>query len=199
MIPNPDLEFSFPVDVTSLPPTGRHYAIKADDAARARVAVRLGLQDVAALTASFDLIPRAGGLVKVTGIVEATVTQTCVVTLAPLPASVKEEVEVAYTTFAPKPAAKAASKSKAGKAEEDEEEDLLSLGEEDPPQEALDGQIDLGELAVEYMALGLEPYPKAPGASFEAASWTGKGEKSEPESPFAVLAQLKKKDPSKEG
>lgn len=190
--PDPDLEFSFPVDVTSLPPTGRHYAIKADEDARARVAVRLGLQDVAALTASFDLMPRAGGLVKVTGTVEASVTQTCVVTLAPLPASVKEEVEASYTTFAPKPVVKA----KPAKADEEDEE-VFALGEEEPPEEALDGRIDLGELAVEYMALGLEPYPKAPGASFEAASWTGKGEKSEPESPFAVLAQLKKKEPPK--
>lgn len=194
MIPNPDLEFSFPVDVTSLPPTGRHYAIKADATARARVAMRLGLQDVGVLTAAFDLTPRAGGLVKVTGAVEASVTQTCVVTLAPLPATVKEDIEVTYTIFAPKTGA---SKTKAGKAGEEEEEELVSLGEEEPSEEALDGLVDLGELAVEYMALGLEPYPRAPGASFEDASWAGKGEKSEPESPFAVLAQLKKKDPPK--
>ncbi len=193
--PNPDFEFSFPVDVTSLPVAGRHYAIKADEAARARVAIRLGLQDVGALTASFELIPRAGGLVRVTGTVESTVTQTCVVTLKPLPAVLKEEVEVTFSTFPPKPAPKA-SKAKAGKAEEDDEE-LVALGEEDPPEEALDGLIDLGELAVEYMALGLEPYPKAPGAAFDDAVWTGKGQKSEPESPFAVLAQLKKKEPPK--
>jgi uncharacterized metal-binding protein YceD (DUF177 family) len=192
--PNPELEFSFPVDVTSLPPVGRHYAIKADEAARARVAVRLGLQDVGALTASFDLMPRAGGLVKVTGSVEASVTQTCVVTLAPLPGKVKEEIEVTFTTFPLKPAVK----SKAGKAE-DEDEELVALGEDDPPEEALDGLIDLGELAVEYMALGLEPYPRAPGASFEDSPWAAKREKSERESPFAVLAQLKKKEPPKGG
>lgn len=192
--PDPELEFSFPVDVTSLPVVGRHYAIKADDAARARVAVRLGLQDVGALSASFELMPRAGGLVKVTGTVEASVTQTCVVTLAPLPADLKEEVEVTFTTFPLKPA----PKTKAGKVEDDEEE-LLALGEEDPPEEALDGLIDLGELAVEYMALGLEPYPRAPGAAFEGPDWVGKGEKSQSENPFAVLAQLKKKEPPKGG
>lgn len=192
--PNPELEFSFPVDVTSLPPVGRHYAIKADEAARARVAMRLGLQDVSALTASFELMPRAGGLVKVTGSVEASVTQTCVVTLAPLPAAVKEGVEVTFSTFPLKPA----PKSKAAKAEDDDEE-LLALGEDDPPEEALDGLVDLGELAVEYMALGLEPYPRAPGASFEGSVWAGKGEKAQAESPFAVLAQLKKKEPPKEG
>ncbi|MCA0201254.1 MAG: DUF177 domain-containing protein [Proteobacteria bacterium] len=192
--PNPELEFSFPVDVTSLPPVGRHYAIAADEAARARVAVRLGLQDVRALTASFELMPRAGGLVKVTGSVEASVTQICVVTLAPLPATLREEVEVTFSTFPLKPAPQA----KAGKGE-DEDEDLLALGEDDPPEEALDGLVDLGELAVEYMALGLEPYPRAPGAAFEGTPWAGKGGKSEQESPFAVLAQLKKKEPPKGG
>ncbi len=190
--PNPELEFSFPVDVTSLPQVGRHYAIKADGAARARVAVRLGLRDVNALTASFELMPRAGGLVKVTGTVEAAVTQTCVVTLAPLPAALREEVEVTFSTFPLKPAPRA----KAGKAEDDDEE-LVALGEEEPPEEALDGLIDLGELAVEYMALGLDPYPRAPGAAFDEAVWAGKAGKSEPESPFAVLARLQKKEPPK--
>ena len=71
----------------------------------------------------------------------------------------------------------------------------MDLGQEEPPEEALDGQIDLGELAVVHLALGLDPYPRAPGAAFKAPSWVEKDGKSEPESPFAVLAQLKKKSP----
>lgn len=188
----PQPEFSFPVDVTSLPPAGRHYAIAADAEQRTRVAARLGVQQVSALTATFDLAPRAGGLVKVTGKVDADVTQTCVVTLAPIPATVSEEVETRFTTFAPTPAG--SGKASAGKSEKTAEE-LVSLSEEEPPEEAADGQIDLGELAVVHLALGLDPYPRAPGAAFESVSWGEKGEKSEPESPFAVLAQLKKKSP----
>lgn len=187
----PELEFSFPVDVTSLPPTGRHYAIEADAAQRAQVAVRLGVQEISSLSAAFDLRPHAGGLVKVTGTARAALTQSCVVTLAPLPAVLAEAVNVTYTTAAP-------AKASAAKDEETDEE-LVAFSGEDPPEEALDGLIDLGELAVVQVALGLEPYPRAPGASFESATWGAKGEKIEAESPFAVLAQLKKKSPPPEG
>ncbi len=182
-------EFPFSVDVTSLPQVGRAYAIEADDTERARVAARLGVQDISHLAATFELIPRAGGMVKVTGTVEARLTQSCVVTLSPVPASLKEQVVVTFTTY---PAAKAP----AGKSDEDPEE-LVGMGDEEPPEEAVEGRIDLGELAVVHLALGLTPYPRAPGASFKAPSWVEKEGKSEPESPFAVLAQLKKKSPPK--
>lgn len=180
-------EFPFSVDVTSLPQVGRAYAIKADEAQRARVAVRLGVQEISRLTASFELMPRAGGMVKVTGTVEADLTQSCVVTLGPVSATLREEVDVTFTTYP-------AVKTPEGKSDEGDEE-LLDLGQEEPPEEALDGRIDLGELAVVHLALGLDPYPRAPGAAFKAPSWVEKDGKSEPESPFAVLAQLKKKSP----
>lgn len=188
-------EFSFPVDAASLPAAGRTYVIEADADARARVAARLGVQDVAALTATFDLTPRAGGIVKVTGRAEASLTQTCVVTLAPVPARIAEEVR---TTFATMPAKRAVEKAGGEKAGKDAEE-LVFLGDEDPPEDAMDGIIDLGELAVVQVALGLDPYPRASGAAFNAAAWNGPGAEDggnvKPDSPFAVLEALKKKDP----
>ena len=187
----PEPEFSFLVDVTSLPQVGRHYAIKADEAACARVAERLGLQGVASLSASFDLTPHAGGIVKVTGFVAASLTQTCGVTLAPVPATLKEAVDVSFTTLAPPKAA--------GKKADFDIEELVALGAEDPPEEALGGHVDLGELAVVHLALGLDPYPRAPGAAFKAPSWVEKDGKSEAQSPFAVLAKFKKQDTRDEG
>ena len=47
----------------------------------------------------------------------------------------------------------------------------------------VDGKIDLGALAAEFFALGLDPYPRKPGVSFESPE--------EPEatvSPFSALA-----------
>lgn len=177
-------EFSFPVDVTGLPSVGREYAITADAAARARAAARLGVKEVVALTARFTLTPRAGGLVRITGSVQASVVQTCVVTLTPLPAEVSEEVDVTFTTVAPKTPERA------------EEEELVVLSAEEPPEEAFEGIVDLGELAVAQIALGLDPYPRAPGAAFDSDAWAPAGEKEGQESPFAVLAELKKKKDS---
>lgn len=133
------------------------------------------------MKARFTLIPRAGGLVRVTGPVHASVVQTCVVTLVPLPAEVSEEVGVTFATVAPKTPERA------------EEEELVALSAEDPPEEAFEGIVDLGELAVAQIALGLDPYPRAPGAAFNSATWAPQDEKEAGESPFAVLAELKKK------
>lgn len=193
MKPNPEIEFSFPVDATSLPEVGRRYAIEADGDARARVAVRLELPEISSLKATFDLTPGAGPLVDVVGIVEAVLTQTCVVTLGPVPATLREEVKARFTTFvAPKAPLKP---SRAGGKDDDKTEELVYLGDEDPPEEAVNGAIDLGELAVVHLALGLDPYPRAPGAAFKGGAWQSEEEKSEVPGPFAALARLKKKSP----
>lgn len=186
-------EFSFPVDVTTLPSVGRRYAIEADAATRARVAARLEVADISSLKATFDLTPGAGDIVNVVGTVEAQLTQTCVVTLTPVPASLKEQVEARFTTYvAPKVAPKA---GKAGGKGEENTEELVYLGADEPPEEAVDGAIDIGELAVVHLALGLDPYPRAPGAAFKAESWQTDEEKNEAHGPFAALAKLKKKSP----
>lgn len=191
----PQPEFSFAVEMASLPAGGRRYAVAADEPARARVAERLGLVEVKSLLAHFDLTPRAVGIVQVKGVVEAAVTQTCVVSLAPISAHITEEVDVRFTAAAgPKPSAKAAGKGPA-----DEEEEIDFLSEEEPPEEARDGQVDLGELAVVHLALGLDPYPRAKGVSFHIPPAGQKDEKSEVGGPFAVLAQLKKKDAAQRG
>jgi hypothetical protein len=51
------------------------------------------------------------------------------------------------------------------------------------------GAVDLGAIATEFLMLGIDPYPRAPGAVFEppAADDRGGG-------PFAALAALKRKD-----
>jgi hypothetical protein len=37
----------------------------------------------------------------------------------------------------------------------------------DEPDEIVDGRIDLGALASEFLTLALDPYPRKPGAAFE--------------------------------
>ena len=36
----------------------------------------------------------------------------------------------------------------------------------EPPDEIVNGQIDLGALTAEFLALGLDPYPRKPGVDF---------------------------------
>jgi hypothetical protein len=53
----------------------------------------------------------------------------------------------------------------------------------------LDGAIDLGALAIEFLILGIDPYPRKPGAKFEPPQDL----KPDP-GPFAALAGLAVKD-----
>ncbi len=184
-------EFSFPLDVTSLAPSGKSYSIKASAAERARVAKRLDLQDIKTLTATVDVKPAAGGFIKVTGQVDAAVVQTCVVTLVPVPATVSDAISARFITE--ERAAKEKVKRAKAKARGDEEE-IVEVDLDDPPEVAKGGRIDLGEVAVAHLALALNPYPRAPGAAFKPEAWGLEPEKAEitPASPFAALAKLKK-------
>ena len=50
-----------------------------------------------------------------------------------------------------------------------------------------DGRIDVGELVVEYLILGLDPFPRKPDLPLVQA-----GDLEEKENPFAVLKNWKK-------
>lgn len=197
-------EFSFPIDITTLPVSGRTYTIKASEDERAQVAQRLGLQKIDALSAVLDVATTSKGTIKVTGQVTADVVQTCVVSLGPVPAKVADNVSATFVTEDRAEADKlkkerererAKAKTRAPKKSELEEEEVVTLGGDDPPEVAQGGRIDLGEVAVVHLALALAPYPRAPGVAFDAEAWTAAPEKDEKSSsirPFAALAKLKK-------
>ena len=55
------------------------------------------------------------------------------------------------------------------------------------PEPLIGGTVDLGALATEFLILGLDPYPRKPGATFQPP-----GNASSDEGPFAALGKLKK-------
>ena len=72
----------------------------------------------------------------------------------------------------------------------EEEAQTFSLDDEDEPDRLMDGKIDLGALAAEFFALGLDPYPRKPGALLDEERAS-----SEPVfSPFAALVPGDKPD-----
>jgi hypothetical protein len=101
------------------------------------------------------------------------VRQTCVVTLEPLVNEIREPIDL---TFVPGDAASTPAR----------EEDL---GAHEPPERLIDGGVDLGAIAAEFLILGIDPYPRREGAVFTAP------EKSDDaaDHPFAALAELKKR------
>ncbi len=164
-----------PVAIEDVPETGRHFDLVAGDEARAGVARMAGLLDLPRLHASFDVTRQGAGL-RVAGRVSATVGQTCVVTLEPLVNEVEEAIDL---VFAPP------SASERGDGAGTEERNVDESWNE--PEPLIDGTVDLGALATEFLILGLDPYPRKPGAVFRPPS-----DASADEGPFAARAQLKK-------
>jgi len=168
--------FSRLVRVDALPGEGQTVTIEATSAERQALASFFELPAIAALTATLRLEPWGHGGARVSGAVRGALTQVCVVSLEPFPATIDEAVDV---RFAPRAAVD--SKPMAAK-------EAFSLDDEDVPDPIIEGKIDLGALAAEFFALGLDPYPRKPGATFEQST------KSEPaDSPFSALAKRAKR------
>jgi uncharacterized metal-binding protein YceD (DUF177 family) len=165
-----------PVRINEIPAGGRHLDLHADGARREAIARMMGLEALPRLDASFD-ISRLGGRVRVQGTVSARVRQTCVVTLEPIESEIHEPVDVVFAPGIPSGV----------RSEEGLPGVEVAIAADDAP-EPLEGEsIDLGEIATEHLILGIDPYPRKPGAVFAAPA-----SPPDAENPFAALAGLKK-------
>lgn len=168
---NEQSPFSYKVIVTDVPPKGMDVTMEADAREREALAADFGLPGIGQLKADFHIAHTSLGL-RVTGKVRARVTQTCSVTLEPFESDVNESVSVDYAS-----------------GRQHTIEDHEGFAADDPPDEIIDGKIDLGALAAEFVALGLDPYPRKPGVDFSYRDDEGAAALS----PFAKLADAAKK------
>ncbi|HZH53474.1 MAG TPA: DUF177 domain-containing protein [Microvirga sp.] len=171
MTPDTVGPLSRPVDVMNLPPQGSEVHVQTTEEERAALAKDFGLPSIRSLIGDFKLKSSVKG-VHVTGTVRAEVTQICVVTLDPFDSTISEEVEVDFAESSGIPP-----------------EPPTEMHEYEPPDEILNGQIDLGALTAEFLALGLDPYPRKPGVDFQYRDPADTDD-----SPFAALAKLKGKE-----
>jgi hypothetical protein len=166
-----------PIAVAQIPDTGLHRDVEADVAARKAIAEVAGLRVVLSLRASFDVIPKGDGLFQVTGFVRARVGQTCVVTLDPIENDLDEAVDLMFAPPEQIPAL----------ADLVDEEAESEVEIPDPPEPIIGGAIDLGRIATDALLLGVDPYPRKPGAAFEPHVTAADPE----DHPFAALKALK--------
>jgi uncharacterized metal-binding protein YceD (DUF177 family) len=169
------LPWSVPIAAADIPETGKRVEIAANAATREAVAKALGLLEVPRLDAVFELTRHGNGGAKVVAQISATVRQTCIVTLEPIENEIRETADL---MFLPQPEAATATL----------DHGQMSLQADEPPEPLRDGQFDLGTIALEFLILGIDPYPRRPGARFKSPVSA-----SDPtEHPFAGLEALKK-------
>jgi len=178
----PKLEFSYPVRVNEIGKAGLEFSIEADEAERAAIAKRLGVESVEILKANVlaKRWRRTGA--RMIADIEVRMTRRCVVSLEEFEAPINERFEVLYVD----PSDDIAIAPSEG-------ELVLDPVSEEPPEILETGSFDAGEAVVQHLVLGLDPYPRKPGVEFAEIA-----EEPQKTSPFAVLSGLKKDENSEE-
>ena len=166
-----------PVD--TLPAKGVTVKLEATADERRLLAEVLDILAVDDLRATLTVTPWRKTGAKVVGTVVADVKQACVVSLDPVDEHIEEEVEL---TFRP-----------AGEIVAPDPDVEIDLAADDLPEPLEGRSIDLGAIMAESMALGLDPYPRKPGAEF-VDRIEDDGSNDEPVKPFAALGRLKGAD-----
>jgi len=169
-------EFSRLLAADSIGSRVQRREILADPAEREALARRFGLLSLDRLTAVLELRRHAGEVIGLAGHLVGDVVQSCVVSLAPVPAHIEADFEASYSAAeAELPAI-----------------DVDPLGH-DGPEPLIDGKIDLGEAVAQQLAIALDPYPRAPDAALPPGDLAGSEDQTGKKRAFAALAALKKR------
>jgi hypothetical protein len=152
---------SFDVNVARLPKKGMPVTIEATEAQRAELADRHGLLSVQSFRADLTVAAWKRNGVSVEGQVIADVVQSCIVTLEPVEARIEEEISQVFL-----PESSKLGRESFGLGGEI----LIDVEGPDSPETFSGDVIDVGALAEEFFGLGIDPYPRKPGATLPKAS-----------------------------
>lgn len=167
-------EFSYPLKIDELGQGEQKYNLQANKAQLQTLAEILQVPSVKSFSAKMKLVfQKKKGILEVTGKVKAELSLISVISLEPFDKKYETDFKVVYDTTA-----------KYEDIYQDDEDINLDL-----PDIVMDGQIDLGDIAIEQLALVLEDHPRIEGETFESVI-----EDNSPvrHNPFAILEKLKK-------
>lgn len=165
---------SRPVEIATIgtEPSVARIEIGEDD--RKALAAALGLVDIPMLSAEIGLSRDRSGTIRLDGQLSAEVVQDCVVSLEPVRQTIEEPIRLSFVERAPDARLPATVD--------------IEPTEDDPPEIVEGPRLDLGPIVVEHLLLGIDPYPRAPGAAPPENPASDAG--SDGDSPFSVLAPL---------
>lgn len=169
---------SFLVRLENLPRSGKRIVFDAGPAERTALASEHDLAEVGAFHVDVLVSPWKQDGFRLTGEIRAEVVQQCVVTLAPIPASLTIPVD---TLLVPDDSVR----HQPGEAEEL----VLVVESPDEPETYANQRFDIGAYAEELFALSLDPYPRLPDAELPELAPLREDEVDTP-SPFARLKDL---------
>ncbi len=174
--------FSYPVKVGHISANPVSVQLSANESERRALAALWNIDEVKALDADLEIGRWKKDGVKIKGEVRAHIVQTCVVTLEPVEADIREPVEA---IFVPE------GSRLARQADNDGGEMILDPSGPDIPDVFAGDTIDAGVVVSEHVALAIDPYPRKEGALFGERIESSAADDQRPH-PFAVLKDWKK-------
>jgi uncharacterized metal-binding protein YceD (DUF177 family) len=178
-VPDAPRAFSHPLRVAQLPARKPlRFDLAPDAPARAALAAELGLIQLPKLRLKGQIMADGSRDFVLTARLEAEIVQPCIITLAPVPSRIAEDVTRRYVRDWQEP-----------------EADEVEMPEDDSI-EPLPDVIDLGDVLAEALSLALPLYPRAEGAELGAVDHAPPGADPITDAdlkPFAGLAALKQR------
>lgn len=181
-MPDP-IPFARPFPVSRVSSVSFDMHLEANEDERRALAGFWEVESVESLAGDLTISPWRRDGVRVRGEVAAHLTQACVVTLEPIESDIVEAIDA---TFLPE-------NSKHFRRQTNEEGELvIDPDGPDEPEPFTGGEIDLGALVAEAIALSIDPYPRKEGAALpETPAEAEEEEEERPASPFAALKDWK--------
>ena len=163
--PLPQSEWFVPFHVENVPSSGKIVKMEAEDQYLKAIAKRLEVLEVKSLSADMRLTLQNGGhTLNISGNFKAEIIQECVITLQPVASTLEDEFEAWYADH---DKAIPFNRAKHNQKAMEEGDEVQILEEKDDPEALIDGQVDLGEVVVQFLSLSVNPYPRAEGVAGE--------------------------------
>ncbi len=185
----PKSEFSRPLALSDLSgvPNGAPlpFSFNATAAECEALAKRLGVASVQTMRVEGHATPALGPVsgdaaMRIVATVTARISQICMVTLEPFDSEISEPFEVLCANDLEEP-------------DWEQDIDIESLLEMDDVEQLVNGTVDLGELATQFLSLGVDPHPRKPGVELPSSYFSDEPVTTDGLNPFAELAKLKQK------
>ncbi|AQX21288.1 putative ACR [Bartonella sp. CDC_skunk] len=176
-----EFALTYPVSVRSLPTKGIKVHICADQQECASLAKNHGLVDVKFFEGEFCILPWKKRGVRVKGLLQAHIIQSCVITLEPLEDIIRENINI---VFVPEDSNLVKPKISEGTGEL-----FLDVEGSDIPEVFCGDKIDIGAVMEEFLELSINQYPRKKGVNLDTIKNLEKIKQNS--SPFFVLKEWK--------
>ena len=170
-------EFSKILLAEALGEAAKFVRLEANAVECAALAVRFELVSVESLVGDL-IIERIKGseIIRVRGRMSAEIQQFCVISGETVRGNLVESVDERFSS-----------------SDETGIEIEIAFEEENPPEPIMEGKIDLAEIIAQYLAVAIDPYPRAPGAKIPQQYQDEEGDMLETrKNPFEVLSSLQR-------